>query len=319
MRFNPKARLDRSRVRDSGGSRGGGGGVGGGGMQIPIPSGAKGGASIGGLIVLILFFVLTQCVGGGTGGGLGLPTDSLDMSRVQGADSGRYDACETGEDANESADCARVAVENSLTDYWTDALPAQSEAAFHPEAVMQTFTGSADTGCGQASSDVGPFYCPVDEGIYLDTSFFQQVLQEQLGGPAGDFVEPYVLAHEYGHHIQNLMGTMGRVRTQQGPESDAVRLELQADCYAGMWTANATGTDDAAGEALIEELSAEDISQAVAAAKSVGDDKIQDRTTGRVNPREWTHGSAEQRVAWFMVGYEQHSLDACDTFSASSL
>jgi predicted metalloprotease len=287
-------------------------------MQVPIPGGAKGGLSIGGVLVLILFFVLTQCVGGGTGG-VSLPDSSLDTSRVDGADSGRYDACETGEDANESADCARVAVENSLTDYWSETLPEQSDVEFRPEQVMQTFTGSVDTGCGQATSAVGPFYCPADEGIYLDTSFFRDVLERQLGGPAGDFVEPYVLAHEYGHHIQNVMGTMGRVRTQQGPESDAVRLELQADCYAGMWTANATGTDDESGEALIEELSTEDINQAIEAAKSVGDDRIQDRTTGRVNQREWTHGSAEQRQSWFMVGYEERSLEACDTFSASSL
>jgi predicted metalloprotease len=132
-------------------------------------------------------------------------------------------------------------------------------------------------------------------------------------------VEPYVLAHEYGHHIQNLMGTMGRVRTQQGPESDAVRLELQADCYAGMWTGSATTAEDESGEAFISDLSQQDIDQAIAAAKAVGDDRIQDRTTGRVNSREWTHGSSEQRQRWFMTGYEQGTLEACDTFSAGSL
>ena len=314
MRFNPKARLDTSRVRDSGR----GGGAGGGAMRIPIPGGAKGGGSIGGLLVIILFVVLTQCVGGGQGG-VPFPDNSLDMSRVSGADTDRYVNCESGADAQEDRDCARVAVENSLTDYWSEALPSQAGEQFRPIAVMQTFTGSVGTACGQATSQVGPFYCPPDEGIYLDTTFFDQVLQGQLGGPAGEFVEPYVLAHEYGHHIQNVMGTMGRVRTQRGPDSDAVRLELQADCYAGMWTRNATSTDDESGEALILELSEEDITQAIAAAKSVGDDKIQDRTTGRVNPAEWTHGSAEQRQRWFMIGYEQGSLEACDTFSASQL
>ena len=317
VRFNPKARLDRSRMRDTGRSSGGSS-AGGGGMRIPVPGGAKAGGSIGGILVLILFVVLTQCVGGGQGG-IPLPDNSLDLSRVQGADTDRYANCETGEDANNDVDCARVAVENSLTDYWSETLPEQSDTEFRPEAVMQTFTRGVDTGCGQATSEVGPFYCPPDEGIYLDTTFFEEVLQQQLNGPAGDFVEPYVLAHEYGHHIQNLMGTMGRVRTQQGPESDAVRLELQADCYAGMWTANATGTDDASGEPLILELSQEDIDQAIAAAKSVGDDRIQDLTTGRVNPKEWTHGSAEQRQNWFMTGYTERSLEACDTFSASSL
>ena len=198
-------------------------------------------------------------------------------------------------------------------------MPSQSDLEFRPEQVMQTFTGSVSTGCGQVTSDVGPFYCPPDEGIYLDTTFFEDVLQRGLGGPAGDFVEPYVLAHEYGHHIQNLMGTMGRVRTQQGPESDAVRLELQADCYAGMWTGSATTAEDEAGEAFISELSQDDINQAIAAAKAVGDDRIQDRTTGRVNEKEWTHGSAEQRQRWFMIGYQEGSLEACDTFAADSL
>ncbi len=324
MRFNPKARLDTSRVRDSGRSSGRGGGFGGGssGMRIPVPTGAKGGSALGMVLAVVVFLVLTQCTGSGGLGGLGgsqVPGSPVDLSRVQGDDSGRYDDCRTGEDANTSSDCARVAVENSLTDYWSEALPAQSGTDFRPEAVMQTFTGAVETGCGRATSDVGPFYCPVDEGIYLDTTFFREVLEQQLGGPAGDFVEPYVLAHEYGHHLQNVLGTMGRVRTQQGPESDAVRLELQADCYAGMWAANATGTDDSGGEPLIAELSRQDVDQAIAAAKSVGDDRIQDRTTGRVNQREWTHGSAEQRQRWFMVGYTEHSLEACDTFAASSL
>lgn len=312
MRFNPKARLDTGRVRDRGRGAGGGGGRGGGAMRLPMPTGAGGGLGVGGLIVIILIVVLTQCLGDGTGGS---PTSDggLDTSRL-GTDSDRYDNCKTGEDANEDVDCARVAVENSLYDYWTDTLPE-----FRPQEGLVTFSGSVDTACGGATSDVGPFYCPPDETIYLDTTFFAEVLERQLDGPAGDFVEPYVLAHEYGHHIQNVLGTMGRVKTQQGPTSDAVRLELQADCYAGMWAGQATATDDGTGEQLITELSTDDIQQAVEAAKAVGDDRIQDATTGRVNPKEWTHGSAEQRVRWFMTGYEQGSLDACDTFSASQL
>ena len=320
MRFNPKARLDRSRVRDTGGGGGGmGGGMGGGGMRIPIPGGTKAGGGVGGLIIIILFIVLTQCTGLGTQGGASLPDNSLDTSRISGADTGRYDNCKTGEDANNSADCARVAVENSLVSYWSKALPAQSNAKFHPEAALETFSGQTQTGCGAATSDVGPFYCPVDETIYLDTTFFQDVLQQQLGGPAGDFVEPYVIAHEFGHHIQNLLGTMGQVKTQKGPNSDSVRLELQADCYAGMWTKNATSTTDAGGQALIQDLSDTDIQQAIEAAKSVGDDKIQQTTQGRVNPEQWTHGSAEARVKWFMTGYQQGTLQACDTFSPATV
>jgi len=316
MRFNPKARLDTSRVRDVGGSSGGGGG--GGGMRIPIPGGTKAGGGIGGVLVIVLFLVLTQCVGGGTGG-IQLPDTGLNTSRMAGTDTGRYANCKTGADANESEDCTRVAVENSLTNYWAKALPAQSDTTFQPEQSVQTFTGATGTGCGNATSQVGPFYCPTDMTIYLDTSFFEEVLQQQLNGPSGDFVEPYVLAHEYGHHIQNLLGTMGRVRTQQGPNSDSVRLELQADCYAGMWTKNATSTDNEQGEALILELSDEDISQAIEAAKAVGDDRIQKETTGRVNQEQWTHGSSAARVKWFQTGYTQGSLQACDTFAPATV
>jgi predicted metalloprotease len=184
---------------------------------------------------------------------------------------------------------------------------------------MQTFSGGTSTGCGDATAEVGPFYCPTDSTIYLDTTFFEQVLQGQLNGPAGDFVEPYVLAHEYGHHIQNLLGTMGQVQTQRGPNSDAVRLELQADCYAGMWAKNATTTGDASGEALILGLTQQDIQQAIEAAKSVGDDRIQQQTTGRVNQEQWTHGSAAARVKWFQVGYSKGTLQACDTFSPATV
>ncbi|MFC5176903.1 neutral zinc metallopeptidase [Nocardioides taihuensis] len=317
MRFNPKARLDTSRVSDRGRGGGGGGGFGGGGMQIPIPTGTKAGGGIGAVIVVILLIVLTQCVGDSTGG-FTLPDDSLDASRVSSDDTGRYDSCRTGEDANNDPDCARVAVENSLTSYWSQALRQQGES-FHPEQQLVTFTGSVSTACGAATADVGPFYCPADEVIYLDTTFFPEVLQQGLGGPSGDFVEPYVLAHEYGHHIQNLLGTMGRVRTQQGPTSDAVRLELQADCYAGIWAGKATTTTDELGEPLLVDITEDDMAQAVAAAKSVGDDRIQQQSGQQVNPEGWTHGSAEQRQRWFLTGVQQGTLEACDTFSASQL
>jgi uncharacterized protein len=290
----------------------------GGGMRIPIPGGTKAGGGLGALLIIIVLIVLTQCLGGGTGGSP-LPDDSLDTSRVDGGDGGRYASCQTGADANRDEDCARVAVENSLHDFWSDNLEPQSGVAFTPQEELATFSGAVDTGCGRATSQVGPFYCPADQGIYLDTTFFEDVLQGQLGGPAGEFVEPYVLAHEYGHHIQNLTGALGQVRTQQGPESDAVRLELQADCYAGMWARAATTTEDASGVPLIEDISEQDMAEAVAAAKSVGDDRIQQQTTGRVDPEGWTHGSAEQRQRWFLTGYEQGAMEACDTFSASQL
>ncbi len=323
VRFNPKARLDQSRVRDAGSGGGGGlgGGLGGGGMRLPIPTG-KGG--IGGILVLVLLFVIARFagvdlgLGGSGGGGAGGLGNVYSPARLSDAQQGtdRYAACKTGADANESQDCARVAIENSLTDYWGTELGNK----FHPERAMVTFTGSVDTGCGAASSAVGPFYCPTDETIYLDTTFFDDVLVGQLGGPEGSFVEFYVLAHEYGHHISNLLGYMGKVRSQQtGPQSDGVRLELQADCYAGLWANHAATTEDAAGEKLILDLSQKDIDQAIEAAKAVGDDYIQKRSGGRVNEEAWTHGSSAQRKKWFMVGYQQGTVKACDTFAAGQV
>ncbi|WP_101524538.1 neutral zinc metallopeptidase [Nocardioides houyundeii] len=315
MRFNPKADISRGRVGDAGR---GSGGMGGGGMRLPMPGGAKTGGGVGGLVIIVLFVVLTQCLGdGGTtgaGGGTG-----LDSGGQQGtaaglqADGERYAHCQKGADAAEDVDCARKAVAVSLEDYWTSTLPQQGGTDLTPAQII-TFSGSVDTGCGQASSQVGPFYCPSDQQIYLDTTFFNDVLEGQLGGEGGDFVEPYVLGHEYGHHIQNLLGTMGRVRTQQGPESDAVRLELQADCFAGMWTRDASD-----GDGIFLDLDEGDINEALDSAKTVGDDRIQQQSGGRVDPEGWTHGSSEQRMRWFMTGYDKGTLRACDTFSAKQL
>jgi predicted metalloprotease len=266
----------------------------------------RAGGGIAGLIIVVLFLVVTQCLGGGSSG-------AFDTSRM--AETDRYANCKTGTDANQDPDCARVAVENSLYDFWSGELGSK----FEPEQAVETFGNATNTGCGRATSDVGPFYCPTDRTIYLDTTFFEAVLQGQLAGPSGAFVEPYVLAHEYGHHIQNLLGTMGRVKTQQGPKSDSVRLELQADCYAGMWARSATTTEDADGNVLFQEISDADIKNAIDAATSVGDDRIQEQAGGRVNPEQWTHGSAASRVKWFRTGFTQGSLKACDTFATDDL
>ncbi|KRE99579.1 peptidase [Nocardioides sp. Soil777] len=311
MRFNPKADISGGRVGDAG--RGGGGG-GGGGMRIPMPGGTKAGGGIGGVLVIILFLVLTQCMGGGGGGGTGIdPTGQGGNPSGLDQDSERYANCRTGADAEDDADCARKAVLLSLEQYWAATLPEQGGTELVPAQTI-TFSGGVNTGCGQATSQVGPFYCPADQQIYLDTTFFSDVLEGQLGGQGGDFVEPYVLAHEYGHHIQNLLGTMGQVRTQQGPESDAVRLELQADCYAGMWTRDASD-----GDGILLDLDQGDIDEAIDSAKTVGDDRIQQKSGQRVDPEGWTHGSSEQRMRWFMVGFEEGSLEACDTFAATEL
>jgi predicted metalloprotease len=305
MRFNPKARLNRGRVKDTGQ------GAGGGGRGIPIPGGAAGGG-IGGVLIVVLIVVLTQFLGdgGGTAG-----SDYTTSRLNDAADTGRYDHCRTGEDANKDHDCARVAVENSLTDYWESELGDR----FRPEKQLVTFSGQVNTACGAATSAVGPFYCPADESIYLDTDFFDEVLERQLGGPDGGFVEFYVLAHEYGHHISNLLGYFGKVRTQHGAQSDAVRLELQADCYAGMWTHHATRTKDAAGQVLISDLTEKDVDLALEAAEAVGDDRIQQKTQGQVTEESWTHGSAAMRKRWFGIGYERGDLSECDTFAAGEV
>ena len=313
MRFNPKARLDRSQVqRRSGGSRGGISGGGG----FPIPAGVGGG--IGGIIVIVVIVLLSGGLGGLTGGDT---SGSADPRSADGAvASSELTECETGEDANENPDCARLAVVNSIQSFWEQALPEQTgEQYVKADTIM--FTGSVDTGCGAASSDTGPFYCPTrdDMQVYLDTTFFEEVLEGQLGGSGGDFAEAYVLAHEYGHHVENLLGYLGRARTQQGPESDAVRIELMADCLAGMWTKYATTAEDEGGEPLILELDESDIEEAIDAAVAVGDDKIQQRGGGRVNPESWTHGSSEARKAWFTKGYTEGTFRGCDTFEADEL
>jgi uncharacterized protein len=322
MRFNPKARLDTSRMRDDSGGGGGGGmggGLGGSGTRIPLPGGAKAGGGLG--LVLIIVVVLLLKVFAGidlTGGALpGGTSGGYDPSRFTGS-SAAYDSCQTGQDANDHPDtCGLVAVENSLNDYWEQTLAQQApRAQWQAETAVDTFNGQTSTsGCGRASAGMGPFYCPNDGTIYFDPTFFKKILQEQLNGPSGAFVQPYVVAHEYGHHVQNLLGTMNQVKTQQGPNSDSVRLELQADCYAGMWAKNATSTKDSQGNVLIEDLTDQDIQQGIAAAKSVGDDTIQQETTGKVSPEQWTHGSSAARVHWFMVGYQSGTLDACNTFT----
>jgi hypothetical protein len=303
MRYNPKARLDTSQMEVR---RGGGGG----GMRMPTGGGGmKVGGGIGGLVILIIVLLLQSQLGGGGGSAAG--PGGQETSSVLAE-------CQDGTDAQQDRQCGMLADVNSIQAFWARALPEQSGRDYR-RATTVVFTGGTSTGCGSASADVGPFYCPVDEGVYLDRTFFEDMLQGRLGAKGGLFSEAYVLAHEYGHHVQNILGTMGRVRTQQGPSSDAVRLELQADCYAGMWAKHATEVPDADGQPYILDLTQQDIEIGLDAARAVGDDRIQQRSSGRVDPDAWTHGSSEQRMRWFSTGLEKGTLQACDTFSAPTL
>ncbi|MET1003154.1 MAG: neutral zinc metallopeptidase [Acidimicrobiia bacterium] len=284
MRFRRGARLDPGQVRDVRG-RGLGpiGGIGAG----------------GGIIGLVVAVVLVLMNGGGGGvDGLaigGEPTEDLSAE------------CQTGADANQVQDCLVVGVVNSVQEYWSTTV-----SGYH-EAPTTLFSGQVQTGCGVASSAVGPFYCPADESVYVDLGFFDD-LESRCRARGGPFAEAYVIGHEYGHHVQHLLGTSEQARDgSTGPTSSSVRLELQADCYAGAWANNAVATG------YVEELTADDIARGLDAAAAVGDDRIQERVEGRVDPEAWTHGSAEQRQAWFTTGYETGDPNACDTFDTTSL
>ncbi|OBH09689.1 neutral zinc metallopeptidase, partial [Mycobacterium sp. E3247] len=220
----------------------------------------------------------------------------------------------TGADANKYVQCRVVATGNSVDAVWHQLMPRYTRPH------VRLFTGSVDTGCGPATTAVGPFYCPVDQTAYFDTDFFQELV-DKFGSSGGPFAQEYVVAHEYGHHVQQLQGVLGR--SQQGAKGaggNGVRTELQADCYAGIWAHYAsTVKQESTGVPYLQPLSDQDIQDALSAAASVGDDRIQKEATGRVNPESWTHGSSEQRQHWFTVGYQTGDPKQCDTFSAPSL
>jgi predicted metalloprotease len=312
MSFNDSAQLDTSQVES-----GGGGGFGGGGGGFP--GGIQVGGGIGGLILLVLTLIFGggKILGGGDSGGSagGLQTQRLDSSQVAAAgqvDRNQFSQCKTGADANKNDVCLIVATVNSVQDYWQKTLP-KYQMNYEPVRTV-IYQGQTQSACGTANSQVGPFYCPLDSKVYVDASFFQE-LQDKFGADGGQLAKEYVIAHEYGHHVQNLLGILDRAQQDpQGPNSGAVRVELMADCLAGTWVKHATETTDASGTPLLKAITEQDIKSALSAASAVGDDRIQEKMQGRVTPENWTHGSAEARMNWFSQGWQTGDINQCNTF-----
>ncbi len=319
MSFNDGAQLDTSQV-SSGGSGGFGRGGGGGGF----PGGIQVGGGIGGLILLVLVIVFGGGVLDGGQTGTGPAPQGQNGSLVPGqvsAGGAQSDAafaqCRTGADANRSDSCLVIATVNSVQAYWSKALPRYGKRYVPANTVL--YSGQTASACGTASNQVGPFYCPLDSLVYIDASFFQE-LQTKFGANGGQLAKEYVIAHEYGHHVQDLLGLLGRGQNDpRGPESGSVRLELMADCFAGTWVKNATETKDANGTPYLKAITDQDIASALSAAAAVGDDRVQKATQGRVTQESWTHGSSAARQRWFTAGYTTGDINQCDTFAVTTV
>jgi uncharacterized protein len=307
MDLNENASIDTDQVRDVG--RGGGGGGLGGLGGLPIPGGGGG---------IVGFIVLALLVVGGLVGGNTLLDDS-----GPGEDSGQVaqECSKDNPDRLNNVKCRNTLFVNSIQDYWQDALPATFNRPYEMADTV-FFEQAVSTACGEADSGVGPFYCPADDLIYIDLSFWN-LLAERFGA-RGEFAQPYVLAHEYGHHVQDLLGIEADVRRAMERDPGranqlSVQLELQADCFAGAWTAHAAGTTDAGGEKIFNSLSREDVAQALEAAAAVGDDAIQRKSGGGIDESQFTHGSSAQRQEWFNRGYSGGDPRQCDTFASGGI
>ena len=267
-------------------------------MRLP---GGRGGMGLGGILLVLAIAYFTgqnplALLGGVDGGGAGLPGDAI-------PDVGAAAPVQESAAEAERADFMSFVLDDAQST-WQRILPG------YRDAKLVLFRDGVRSACGDAQSAMGPFYCPGDEKVYVDLGFFDE-LQRRFGAP-GDFAQAYVLAHEIGHHVQNLTGTERKLREAQraSPEHAnalSVRMELQADCYAGVW-ANSTARRD-----LLERGDAE---EALGAASAVGDDRIQEMSGSGVRPESFTHGSAEQRMEWFQRGFETGDANACDTFAS---
>ncbi|HJS81940.1 MAG TPA: neutral zinc metallopeptidase [Nitrososphaera sp.] len=261
-----------------------------------VPMKAVGGG-IGGIIILVIALLL-----GGDPGAI------LDNSPTAGINPSGVDQTSLSEEERELADFVSIVLADT-EDTWNPIFAASDLDYREPTLVL--FTGAVESGCGFAQSAVGPFYCPLDEKLYIDLSFYRD-LKDNFGAP-GDFAQAYVIAHEVGHHVQNQLGILEEVqRAQQGTgqveaNSLSVMLELQADCLSGVWAYNAEQARDVLEEGDIEE--------GLNAASAIGDDRLQMETQGRVAPDSFTHGTSAQRVDWFRTGFESGDFNSCDTFS----
>ncbi|RXZ71958.1 neutral zinc metallopeptidase [Agromyces albus] len=265
------------------------------------------GIAVGGGLGVVALFLLSQLLGvdlSGLVGGGGQPA-TTDSSLEQ---------CLTGADANENIECRMKGASASLEAYWSQQGGPEIGLAYAGPRDLVLFDGAVNTGCGGASSATGPFYCPPDQTIYIDVTFYDE-LRSRFGSSGGPLAEMYVIAHEWGHHVQNIAGILERSQDgQTGPTSNAVRVELQADCFAGAWAADASTVPDESGVPFLQEITPEQYTSALDAAAAVGDDRIQEATQGQVSPHTFTHGTSEQRVRWFETGFDQ-GAGACDTFA----
>lgn len=291
--FNDNVRIDTSKVSKRGGGARRGGMIAGGGIGVALLLAL--GSQLLGVNLNVFAPALNQALGSGTV-----------ISEPQPG-TGSLEGCAAGADANRDVECRMAAASDSLDRYW-----ATQVGNYRAPAPVVLFTGQTQSACGAASSATGPFYCPGDETIYVDVSFFD-TLTRDYGASGGSLSQMYVLAHEWGHHISNQIGTLQSVGRESGPTSGSVRLELQADCFAGAWVQNASNVTDDQGVPFLKPVTQQEIADAMSAAAAVGDDRIMESAGVRVNPERFTHGTAEQRQRWFQIGYQQGPT-ACGTF-----